>query len=105
MVYMASNSNPSLIDEGVRTYLGNKLMGCHEYKMTIYSYFMNSFYLIGIILLFLVILYFSRNPKLTPYEKAVKMQKEQEYIVSKIRDYREEKQKYSSLITDLPVFN
>ena len=102
---MSSNIGPSLIDEGVKTYLGNKLMGCHEYKMTIYSYFMNAIYLISMILIFLVILYFSRNPKLSPYEKAVKLQKEQEYIVSKIRDYRDEKQKYSSLITDLPVFN
>ncbi len=101
---MSSNIGPSLIDEGVKTYLGNKLIGCHEYKMTIYSYFMNTIYFIGMVLIFVVILYFSRNPKMTPYEKAVKMQKEQEYIVSKIRDYREEKQKYSSLITDLPVF-
>ena len=94
---------PSLIDEGVKNFLCEKLLICHDYKMTIFSYLMNSIYLIALVTVFIIILYISRNPKLTPYEKALKMQKDQEYIVSKIRDYKQEKKIYSSIITDLPI--
>ena len=40
--------------------------------------------------------------KLTPYEQSEKLRKEQEYVLSKIRDYKEI-HKSSSMITNLPT--
>lgn len=46
------------------------------------------------------ILYFCRKRKLTPYELSEKQRKEQEYIVSKIRQYQTVKK--DGGITNLP---
>ena len=84
-----------LIEPNVQNYLYNTLHKCHETKDVIYGWLYNS---IGFILLFSVVgitLYLCRKRKLTPYEEAEKMRREQEYILSKIRYYK-------STITDLP---
>ena len=41
--------------------------------------------------------------KLSPFEKHEKMRKEQEYVLSKIRDYQEMHKQSATSITDLPV--
>ena len=94
---------PSLIDGDFREFLYEKLHKCHDYKMYVYSWIINSLYLIIFIIIFIAIIYLSRSPKLTPLEKHFKIQKEQEYILTKIREYQEMNKTKSSLITDLPV--
>ena len=80
-------NRPSLIEANTKYYLHNKLKSCHEYKNNIMSWIINlTIFSLFFIILFAV-LYFSRKEPLDEYEKAEKMRKEQEYVVSKIRDF------------------
>lgn len=92
----------SLIEPEVKYFLFTKLKSCHEYKINIYSWILNTIIFIVLASFFGAILYFSRNQKLTPYEQSEKLKKEQEYVLSKIRDYKEI-HKSSSMITNLPT--
>jgi hypothetical protein len=96
---------PRLIENNVKYYLFDHLQKCHQHKTTLYSWVFNiSIFLVFFTVLFLV-LYFSRKNKLTPYELEEKQLKEQQYVLSKIREYKMEKTKKPqtiSAITNLP---
>lgn len=94
---------PRLIESNVRYYLGRSLGKCHEYKSQIYSWVFN----IGVFLVFVitlgVVLYLRKRRELPPWEREEKMLREQNYILSKIREYQIDQKRQSSMITDLPV--
>ena len=94
---------PRLIESNVRHYLGYSLGKCHEYKSQIYSWVFN----IGIFFVFVItvglVLYFKKRRELSPWEREEKMLREQNYILSKIREYQIDQKRHSSMITDLPV--
>ncbi len=89
---------PKLIETNVRAYLSNTLQKCHETKYNFQSWIFNisGFLLFGAVLA--TILFFCRKRKLTSYEQSEKQRREQEYILSKIRQY----QSFKSPITNLP---
>jgi hypothetical protein len=98
--------NPKLIENSVKNYLFQTLQKCHINRVSIYYYCLN----LGILVLFFgivgLVLYYSYKNKLTPYESQQKMLRDQQYILSKIRYYQEDKKntqqsQYSS-ITNLP---
>jgi type IV secretory pathway TrbF-like protein len=99
---------PRLIENSSKNYLFQTLQKCHNNRVTIYYYVLN----IGVLVLFFgivgSILYYSYKNKLSPYEAEQKMINDQEYIMSKIRYYKEDtkktKESQSSFITDLPKF-
>ena len=97
-------NKPSLIEANTKSYLYSKLKSCHEYKSNIMSWILNTTLFILFFITLGIILYYSRKDGLTPYERQEKMIKEQEYIVSKIRDYKE-MNKNTSSITNLPIVN
>ena len=79
--------SPNLIESNVQNYLYNTLQKCHETKSAMYGWIYNG---VGFFIFFSIIaivLYLCRKRQLTPYEASEKMRKEQEYILSKIRDY------------------
>jgi hypothetical protein len=96
---------PRLIETNVKNYLFDNLQKCHEQKTILYSWILNiSIFTIFCIILFTV-LYFCRKRKLLPYELEEKQLKEQQYVLSKIREYQMEKTKKPqtmSAITNLP---
>ena len=98
---------PHLIESRAYSVLSNSLLNCHNHRISIYSYALN----IGVLVLFLsitfVILYSCYTSKKTPEQLAKKMQKEQEYIVQKIREYKHEQRMLSNKksITGLPYTN
>ena len=97
---------PSLIEPNVKYYLHDRLKICHENKMNAFSWVFN----IGVFVIFFsllfVVLYLSRKEKLSPYEKHEQLLKDQQYVMLKIRDYKEmHKNNNSSLITELPTIN
>jgi hypothetical protein len=103
------DSSPKLIESSTRSYLYNILQKCHSNRVSVYYYVLN----IGVLILFLgttfSILYFCNKYKLTDYEKNQKMIRDQQYVLSKIRYYKEVSNKkqdseYSS-ITGLPFMN
>jgi hypothetical protein len=98
---------PRLIENSARSYMSEILNKCHENRVNIYLYSLN----IGIFCLFSIILclvlYYCYKSKLTPEEEYQKKVKEQEYILSKIRFYKEHQRNINSKasITELPVLD
>ena len=99
---------PQLIENSASFYLQQNLHKCHETRVNFYYYLLN----ISVLLLFGFIvgitLYFCYTNKPSDEERQLRMVKDQEYIVSKIRYYQEEnkdkREHDSSYITDLPRF-
>jgi hypothetical protein len=88
--------NAKLIEPGARNYIYEALGICHTNRVKIYYIGLN----IGVLVLFLIItglvLYYCSKNKPTPYEKHQKMLRDQDYILSKIRFYQEEKKNLST---------
>ena len=99
---------PRLIENSSKNYLFQTLQKCHNHRVTIYYYVLN----ISVLVLFFgivgAVLYYSYKNKLTPYEAQQKMLKDQAYILSKIRYYKEDRKNMEesqvSSITNLPTF-
>jgi hypothetical protein len=101
---MESSSSPTLIEHGVKNFFYEKLHKCHQYKMTMFSYFFNISIFVVFTSVLVIVLYLCRKEKLTPYEYSEKMRKDQEYVVSKIRDYQVmQNHSTSTSITNLPT--
>lgn len=96
----------TLIEPSVKNYLFNTLQKCHSNRVNIYFYALN----IGVLLIFAFVvgftLYYCYTQKPNEYEKQQKLIKDQEYVMTKIRYYQEQKKsdeqsKFSS-ISNLP---
>jgi hypothetical protein len=106
---MDKEYNPRLIENSAKNYLFQTLQKCHTNRVSIYYYALN----FGVLFLFVgivgLILYYCSKKKLTDYEKQQKMLKDQQYVLSKIRYYQEDKkerqQSQVSGITDLPYIS
>ena len=96
----------SLIEPTILNNIQDKLMFCHEKKGRIQSWVFN---MIGYSLFFIIVtlvLYCCRKRKMTPYEEAEKLRRDQDYIMSKIKQYQTAKRPdNTSAITHLPVVN
>jgi len=92
---------PRLIEPNVKNYLFSTLQQCHDRKEVFYAWIFNAILLVIIILVVGSVLYYCRKRKLTPYEQSEKMRKDQEYVLSKIRQYQTVKKQ--SPITDLQM--
>ena len=98
---------PRLIEYGAKNYMCGILNKCHENRVNIYLYVLN----IGVLLLFLlicsIVLYYCYKKKLSPEEEYQKQIREQEYILSKIRYYKDHQRSIASrsTITGLPTLD
>lgn len=103
----AITSVPRLIEQGAHSYMSNVLNKCHDNRVNIYLYALNT----GILLLFIgitcLILYYCHKTKITPEENRQKLLDEQEYILSKIRFYKDHQRSIASKssITGLPTMD
>jgi hypothetical protein len=96
-------SVPQLIEKGSYYYLHNTLQKCHDNRINVYIYAFN----ITIFILFVgsicIVLYYCYYRKLSPEEAYEKRIRDQEYILSKIRFYKDHQQTiHTSGITNLP---
>ena len=104
---MNSISLPRLTEFSAKTYMQDILHTCHENRVNVYLYLLN----FGVLILFGLItffsLYYCYNRKLSPHDSHQKQLKEQEYILSKIRYYKEHQRhiQNSAGITSLPVLD
>lgn len=98
---------PRLIENGARTYMSGILNKCHTTRVSIYLYALNMGVLIGFVIVVGLVLYYCYKKKLTPQEEYQKKLKEQEYILSKIKVYKEHQRSISSRasITGLPTLD
>jgi len=80
---------------------------CHDTRVSVYQYSLN----IGVFIIFIVIvglvLYYCYRSKLTPEEEYQKKMREQEYVLSKIRVYKDHQRAIHSKsdITALPTLD
>ena len=100
------SEKPRLIEPGVKYFLSQTLKQCNEFKNAYY----NTLFNIGLGLFFgllvILILLYKYKGKLTPEEKEEKSRQKQQYILSKIKNFEESKQRaQQTLITGLPHFN
>jgi hypothetical protein len=98
---------PSLIEPGVRYFIGGTLKECGKFKDKHISFFYN----IGITILFIVVvstfLFYKYKGRLTPGEIEIKNREKQEYIASKLQQlaFHKKQQTYNeNMITQLPVW-
>jgi len=98
--------NINLIEPNVKNYLYDTLQKCHSKRISIYYYVFNIGVLLSMVVIFGLGLYYSSKQKLTDYEQKQKLIKDQEYVLSKIRHYKEDKQNIEESqmtgITNLP---
>jgi hypothetical protein len=96
----------NLIEPNVKNYLYDTLQKCHSTRINIYYYVLNIGVLLFIVGVFGFALYYSSKQKLTDYELQQKLIKDQQYVLSKIRYYKEDKKTIEdskmSSITNLP---
>ena len=98
---------PKLIESGAHNYMSNILQTCHSTRVNIYLYVLN----IGVFVFFIslagIILYYCYTTRLSPEEALQKQLKEQEYIMSKIRFYKDHQRNIASKasITGLPTMD
>lgn len=94
---------PSLIEPGVRYFLGGTLKECRKYKNKYITLFFN----LGMILVFIVIfgsiLAYRYKGNITPAEIQLKNRKKKEYIISKLQQLSAIKQQ-KNMITDIPMW-
>jgi len=100
-------SAPRLIEYSAKDYMSNVLQNCHETRVNIYLYLLNFGVLILFIGITVLVLYYCYRNKRSPTEEKEKQIKEQEYILSKIRYYKNHQQNIASKasITGLPVLD
>ena len=96
---------PKLIEYGTMQYMQSVLSQCHENRVNLYLYTLN----IGVFIFFggllFLVLYYSYKTRMTPDEAYQKRMREQEYVLSKIKVYKEHQHHITktSGFTALPV--
>jgi hypothetical protein len=98
---------PQLIEPGIKYILYSTLQKCHNHRVKIYNWIFNLSIFLIFIITFSAALYYCYKKKPSPEEKYNKMVKDQNYILSKIRFYQNEKLKQrenerTTNITNLP---
>lgn len=98
---------PRLIESGAHNYMTQILQNCHSNRVSIYLYVLNIGVFIGFIIVVGLVLYYCHKNKLTPEEAYQKEMREQDYILSKIRYYKEQQRNIQSRapITGLPTMD
>jgi len=97
------DSMPNLIESTSKLFLNHALKESHEYKIKTYNLFFNLALGIGFFIISGIILYMRWKTQPTPYEKKLKMMRDREIILHKIRNFQDDRRRaqYSD-ITKLP---
>ena len=103
-----NNISPSLIEPGVRYFIGGTLKECYKFKERHINTLFNIGMTFMLIILVATVLVYKYKGRLTPSELALNNRKKQEYIVSKLQQisiHKKLKNYNENMITDLPVFD
>lgn len=96
-------SKPLLIEPGVKYFFNETLKQCRDFKNKYQNILLNVGLFLGFLILLGLILLFKYKGKLTSSEKAQRNYEQQQYILSKIKNFQEAKKRASQeLITGLP---
>ncbi len=98
-------NRPYLVDPMFHNYMNNTLNTCHSTRVSLYYYFLNTTIVLVFVCIFGYALYRCNAYKLSDHEKQQKLVQDQQYVLSKVRYYKQEvAQKNENLdrITALP---
>jgi len=95
------NYAPKLIEQGVRNYMNVVLHKCYDHRIHLYSLVLNAIVLVVFLGGLGMILWYCSTKKLSPEEKRRKMMREQEHILTKIREFQSQKHKQQEQMTEL----
>ena len=94
---------PYLVERGVKSFVNSTLKQCREFKNKYNNVMLNIGLFVGLVILLCAILLFKYKGKLTPEQKINKEREKKQYILTKIRNFQDAKQKaQQELITGLP---
>jgi hypothetical protein len=93
---------PQLIESNAKYYISYSLNNCRENRIRLYYIIFNTIVLITFLCIFGIGLYYCHDKQTTPYEKYKKQLKDQDYIMSKIRE-RQTESAQNNNITKLPL--
>jgi uncharacterized protein YcfL len=97
---------PSLIEASTKNYLFNTLKQCHNNRVNLYYYVFNAIVFLIFIAIVGTILYRCSMNKPTEYERQQKILRDQQYVMSKIRYYKDEVEdndnQHNTRLTNLP---
>ena len=79
-----------LVEPEVRNIIQNKLQECHQVRLGFYSRIFNITLFITMVLGIALFIYIKWKYRPTEAEKQAKMKREQEYILSQIKFYKEQ---------------
>lgn len=92
-----------LIEPNIKSYLAQTLQKCHEIKNRYFSLWLNLFIFLGFVFTFSLILYYKYKGQPSTYEKKKRFLQDQQYVLSKIRYYHDEKKRAGyNFIDELP---
>jgi uncharacterized membrane protein len=89
--FVISERMDHLIEPGIRDYFSGSFQQCKEYKMTYYTWIINSVLFVLFVLTVFLILYFKRKKKLTPEQRRKRNEEDRMYIINKIRSLQIER--------------
>jgi hypothetical protein len=84
-----------LIEPGIREYFNGSFQQCKEYKMTYYTWIVNSVLFVLFVVTLALILYFKRSKKMTPEQKRKRNEEDRMYIINKIRSLQIDRTRYT----------
>ena len=106
MNYESEYIKPILVEPGVKYFLNETLKQCRLFKEKYNNIIFNIVIFVIFIFILATILLAKYKGKLTPSEKEQREQEKRQYILSKIKNYQQDKIKsQQELITGLPHWN
>lgn len=97
---------PVLIESTTKNYLFNTLKQCHTNRVNVYYYIFNTTIFLLFVVVTCMILYRCNQNKPSEYERQQKLIRDQQYVMSKIRYYKDEventENQHMTRLTNLP---
>jgi len=103
MSFYEEHAKPRLTEPGVKYFLNETLKQCHRFKDKHHNTLFNVGMFIGFLVILGILLLYKYKGKLSPVERQEKEEEKKRYILSKIRNYQQDKiRQQQELITGLP---
>ena len=100
---MNEYTTPKLIEPGVKLFINHTLNQCNQFKQKYYNTIINIGLFIIFCIIFCLLLMVKYKGKPTPEEQEVKEREKEQYIMSRIKNYQQDKLvAQQQLITGLP---
>lgn len=99
------NTKPSLVEPGVKYFLGQTLKQCKDFKDKHNNLLFNIFLLVLFLVILASILLYKYKGKLSASEKERNNREKQQYVLTRIKNFQDAKRLASQeLITGLPTW-